>query len=280
MKETLEVLCQKLTPLFLQPQSKINLKEKALDFYNKWNFPNCVAAVDGKHVRIFCPKKSGSLFFNYKDYFSIVLLAMVDANCKFLFVDIGAFGKEGDSSIFSSSVMGNKVYSGTLFPADEVLPNSNKKLPYVVIGDEAFRLHRHLMKPYSKLSAKSDRRKTVFNYRLCRARRVTENAFGLLSQVFRVYYTPIAINPEVCDKLVMVTCCLHNLLRDAFLEKNSKIFYEYDPNVNLPHNIIPLAGVGGFANADGLEIRNMFTDFFNEEGAVNWQNDRVFRLSS
>ncbi|XP_022906222.1 uncharacterized protein [Onthophagus taurus] len=280
VRETLEVLCLRLVPIFLPPQNEIDMKEKAQEFWNKWNFPNCVAGVDGKHIRVFCPRKSGSLFFNYKDYFSIVLLAMVDANCKFLFVDVGAYGKEGDSTIFSTSEMGKQVYSGKLFPKDEMLPNSNKKLPYVVVGDEAFRLHRHLMKPYSKLSAKSDRRKTIYNYRLCRARRVTENAFGLLSQIFRIYYTPIAINPESCDKLIMVTCCLHNLLRDAFLEKGNRPFYEYDPNVQIPNNVTPLAGAGGFASANGLEVREMFTQFFNEDGALHWQNDRVFRVSS
>lgn len=255
------------------------MKQKASEFYNKWNFPNCVAGVDGKHIRIFCPKNSGSLFFNYKEHFSIVLLAMVDANCKFIFVDIGAYGKEGDSSIFSSSKIGKEVYSGRLFPQDAKLPNSNKILPYVVIGDEAFRLHRHLIKPYSKLSAKSDKRKTIYNNRLCRARRVTENAFGLLCQVFRVYYTPIAINPEWCDKLIMATCCLHNLLREAFLEKSNQPYYEYDLHIQIPSNIVPIAGAGGFANAAGLEIRDMFTNFFNEEGALNWQNNRFFSLS-
>lgn len=280
IRETLDVLCSTLVPIFLPPYSREDLKEKASEFLKKWDFPNCIAGIDGKHIRIFCPKNSSSLFYNYKDYFSIVLLAMVDANCKFLFVDVGAYGKEGDSSIFSNSPMGNQVYSGNLFPNDEFLPNSNRKLPYIVVGDEAFRLHRHLMKPYSKLSARGDKRKTIYNYRLCRARRVTENSFGLLCQVFRIYYTPIAVKPEVCDKLIMVTCCLHNLLRDGFLEKNNKSYYEYDSNIQMPNNVTPLTGGGGFADATGLEIREMFANYFNEEGAREWQNNRVFRISS
>ena len=53
---------------------------KANDFYRRTQFPNCIAAVDGKHVRIKMPTGSGSLFYNYKHFFSILLLALVDAN--------------------------------------------------------------------------------------------------------------------------------------------------------------------------------------------------------
>jgi len=90
------------------PDSKnIDFKQKSEEeFSYKWNFPNYISAIDGKHVRIRSPSKSGSLFHNYKDFYSIVLLAMVDANYKFIVVDIGSFGKEGDSGIFLKSNMG------------------------------------------------------------------------------------------------------------------------------------------------------------------------------
>lgn len=87
-------------PIFLPDPSKIDFKSKADEFLHKWNFPNCILAIDGKHIRIRCPSNSGSQFFNYKDYFSIVLLAMVDANYKFVAIDVGSYGREGDSGIF------------------------------------------------------------------------------------------------------------------------------------------------------------------------------------
>jgi hypothetical protein len=72
------------------------------NFANNGIFPT-ISAVDGKHIRIFCPSKTGSLFYNYKDFFSTFLLAFVDINYKFIVVDIGSFGKEGDSGILEKS---------------------------------------------------------------------------------------------------------------------------------------------------------------------------------
>lgn len=141
------------------------------------------------------------------------MLALVGANYKFIVLDVGSYGKEGDSSIFNKSALGKKIllHSQCFFPS---------VLPHIIVGDEAFRLHKNIIKPLNKATAASDRSKALFNYILSRARRVNENAFGLLSQVFRVFYTHISIKLEVCHDMIMAACCLHNLLREGYLEKN------------------------------------------------------------
>lgn len=254
-----------------------DLLSLAKDFEDLWQFPNCISAVDGKHVRIFCPANSASRFFNYKHFFSVVLLAFVDANYKFVMVDIGSYGREGDSGILEKSNLGNIIKEEKFYPPPRTVGTT--ELPYVVIGDDAFKLSVNLMKPYTRPEARLNKRKAVFNYRLCRARRVSENAFGLLSQVFRVFYTPIAVNPEVTDSLIMTACCLHNMLRDAYLEGNGRCYYERSNTDPPTQYFIPLRAGGGFGNLEGFDIREQFCNYFNSNsGSVHWQETQVNRM--
>lgn len=206
-----------------------------------------------------------------------MLLATVDADCKFIFVDIGSYGKEGDSGIFNKSIIAENIRTGDYFPSPGKLLSSNEILPYVHIGDEAFRLDRHMMRPYSRIEARKDYQKTILNYRLSRARRTTENSFGILSQVFRVFYTPISLKTETVDNLVLSACCLHNLLRDRYLENIDNNYYNFDVNELPPsRNMTQLTRTGGYGNFEGFVIRDKFKSFFNSPlGAVEWQNHQA-----
>lgn len=118
-------------------------------FWTQWDYPNCVGAIDGKHIRVKAPANSGSSFFNYKGFFSFVLMAACDANYRFTFVDIGAFGKESDTGVFSRTHFGEQLIQGRLpLPPHTPLPGTDVLTPPVFVADEAFPQKINLMRPY------------------------------------------------------------------------------------------------------------------------------------
>lgn len=81
--------------------------------------------------------------------YSIVLLAVVDCNYKFVMVDVGAYGKQSDGGVLEQSKFGKRLQQGKLqLPKDLHLPNTRLPAPCVFVGDEAFQLRTDFLKPY------------------------------------------------------------------------------------------------------------------------------------
>ena len=193
-------------------QDWVNIEKS---FYNQWNFPNCVGAVDGKHVVIQAPHNSGSQFFNYKGTFSLVLIAWVDADYRSLFVDIGDYSSQSDGAVFRNSTLGQQFISGQLDIPPPKAHYPQGGVPHCLVGDEAFPCKMDLMRRYPT-GNKQNRLAwpgRIFNYRLSRARHISENAFGILVQRWRLF-NRIALMPENVDLIVMACVVLHNYLTE------------------------------------------------------------------
>lgn len=167
-------------------------------FFNKWNFPNCVGALDGKHIRMQAPYKSGSEFFNHKKFFSLVLLASCDSDYKFTLLDIGAPGSSSDGGVLMDCAFGKALENKEIkLPNDEYIIDTNISAPFCSLCDEAFPLKRYIMRPFpGKKRVQLSKEQHIFNYRLSRARRTIENAFGILVARWRILRGCIAARTQ------------------------------------------------------------------------------------
>ncbi|XP_069612218.1 pre-mRNA-splicing factor SPF27 isoform X1 [Ranitomeya imitator] len=266
--DTCRALWDNLRDEFLPLPTTELWEANAQKFDQLCSFPNCIGAVDGKRIWITKPAKTGSQFFN-KKYFSTVLMAIAGADCRFIAVDIGAFGRTTDSRTFKESGMGLRLYGNNFnFPQPRPLPNTEgPAMPFVVVGDEAFQMCANLLKPYS--SRGLDHTKKVFNYRLSRARRTVECAFGILVSKWRILGSAINLKIETVDEVVKACVVLHNY-----------IMAKERPNVELDEPIPnPLPDYQHHPLRTTVEIgqmRDRFASYFvSDVGRVSWQDEMV-----
>lgn len=231
------------------------------------------------------PPHSGSLYYNYKGYYSIVLFALVSANYEILYIDIGTEGRISDSGIWSCCALQDHLSNGSLnIPDPEPLPNTTVPVPYHFIGDDAFPLGENLMKPYGHRHLEPEQ--CVFNYRLSRARRTVENVFGIMASRFRLLHTEIRVKLKTTRRVVTAMCILHNILnrRNASVYIPSGSIDQEDCNFAVQpaewrrQETLDALRHGNARNArDIAKIqRDTISDYFNSSrGSVPWQTARV-----
>jgi len=133
------------------------------------HFPNCLGAIDGKNIIVTKFPRSGSMNLNNKCYFSIVLMKIANSDYKFIYVDIGAYEKDCNSSVFQETsffklLIRNKLH---IPPSGPLFTNDIENFPFVFVGDVAFSFSENFMQPYAGHNLSEKQR--IFNYRLCRA---------------------------------------------------------------------------------------------------------------
>ena len=141
-------------------------------FESRWNFPNGIGAIHGKRVLKQQPKKSHN---------SIILLAVFSPNYEVLWADVGTNGRALDGAIWQRSDFKRLLSSEEKelnLPQPKPLPGREKQIPHVLTGDDAFGLTSYLMKPCPRSQLTNEQR--IFNYRISRMRRISENGFGTL----------------------------------------------------------------------------------------------------
>ena len=131
----LAVTLRHLANGFRVPHIPRGLVAGQVRLHRRWNFPHALGALDGRHIPIRCPQGGGSLFRNSKGFHSIVLLALVDGDSKFLWVDMGAAGSTSDAQIFKHTDLRHKIEDGSIgFPDSESLEISGPNVNFSFSG--------------------------------------------------------------------------------------------------------------------------------------------------
>ena len=279
VKGCCKAVVERLTPDFIKVlATKAEWLNVSKRFEDRWNYPHALGAIDGKHVRIQKLKNGGSFYYNYKNTHSIILMAIAGRDYECLYADVG-------SGIWNNCALLQRILNGTVeLPADGMLQNG-ENVPYAFLGDDAFALKEFLMKPFPQQGLNEERR--IYNYRHSRARRISENLFGILANRWRIFFSIINLEPEYVEDFILTSLTLHNMLIkspnsanvyrphsfvDAILEDGEIAEGEWrakTPTEPLYFLEVPRRGHNVSLNAKA--IRETFMDYSVNDGAVDWQ---------
>ncbi|XP_050704970.1 putative nuclease HARBI1 [Eriocheir sinensis] len=231
------------------PRTPEAWKEVADGFSRRWNYHNCLGALDGKHVPIRRPPHAGSKFFNYKKFHSIILLALADSGLRFIYVDVGAEGGAGDAGTWNRCTLQQAIESGALsLPDDTCLPHDDTPCPTTS------------------------------------ARRVVENAFGVMQRKFKVFGVTQGILPATVRDVVTTCCILHNMVVTPAIQPAEIDHEDEDHNIvpgswregeTLMADLAPARGNNPSRRAKA--VRDYLANYYTSEvGAVPWQERLVY----
>lgn len=213
-------------------------------------------------------------------------MGICDAEYRLTYIDVGVNGRHSDGGVFKNCSFAKALNQNSLnIPSPQPLPGRITPVPYVLVGDDAFAMQQHLLKPYAVRNLTGTQR--VYNYRMSRARRIIENVFGIMSAVFRVLRSQILLSPEKACKITKACAALHNFLLkrnrtlyapsgtfDRLLEDGSII--EGSWRSEAPgHSFYGLETSGSTVNQSAKLIREEFEQFFVAEGEVSFQYSQI-----
>ncbi|XP_058837693.1 uncharacterized protein LOC131693671 [Topomyia yanbarensis] len=260
-----------LAPLYLSklPLERDTIEDCVAGFLNL-GFPQCLGAIDGCHIEIHHRATEAVDYYNYKGWYSTVLMALVDYRYRFLYINVGSPGRCNDSQVYESSLLKKHLTENPLM--DELSKNiCGVNVPVLIIGDSAFRFSKNLMKPYPFNVAGDELQKT-YNFVQASTRRVVENAFGHIKARFRRIGKGIDNTIENSSLIIKACCVLHNFLNVNDDHLNSKwiieqlrsekgriypeqpaIIHDYDENAeNIRHAIATFFSLNGISeSSDG-----------------------------
>ena len=179
------------------------------EFKMKWGVPQCFGAVDGSHVPISAPSHLHTDYFNRKGWYSMLIQGLVDANYRLMDVCVGWPGSVHYARVFAHSSLYKEIEHNKILP-NKTISILGTNIPLYMIGNSAYPLKSWLMKPFPHNTELITQQRN-YNYRVCRARIVTEIAFDRRKARWRRLLKRNDMNINNIPHVITAACVLHNI---------------------------------------------------------------------
>ncbi|KAK7926068.1 hypothetical protein WMY93_008378 [Mugilogobius chulae] len=194
--------------LYIKTPSEAELRVIVQGFRERWKLPQVAGAIDGTHIGIIAPAEEPADYYNRKNFYSVILQAVVDHRMKFWDINVGWPGKVHDARVLANSSLYMRGENGTLFPG-WIERLNNVDVPIHILGDAAYPLLPWLLKPYPVGRGLTEAQ-THFNYRLSQGRMTVERAFGRLKGRWRCLLKRCDAHISFVSQIISACCILHN----------------------------------------------------------------------
>ena len=209
------------------PSNEQEILDLIVDMEELWQFPYAFGAIDGTHISIKCPfggAEAKKEYYNFKIFYSIVVMSMVDAKCRFLWASAGFPGNTHDATIFKATAMYEHLSNNMNVQMGQTVDDVNVQPQ--ILGDSAFPHTTWLQKPFS--NANLTEQQQYFNYRLSRARMIVECAYGQLKGRWRILERKCESDNFSTRSMALACIVLHNIC----IAKNDQLPAQLDLSID------------------------------------------------
>ena len=187
------------------PTSDEEWQAELRGFIENYEFP-CVGAWDGFHIYTTTKLKQ---YYSFKKRYSVSNMGLVSYNKRFSHAAVGVPGSTHDSRLLKNTRLYQQLSEGEIFPNKCLHLGHSGEIPLVTIGDSAFPQHSWFLKAY-KEDTKVDKER-YFNKKLCSARVVTGNCYGMLKGRWRILYKNTECKLNNLKYVIRSCILLHNI---------------------------------------------------------------------
>ncbi|KAL1480501.1 hypothetical protein MTO96_050975 [Rhipicephalus appendiculatus] len=262
-RSTVNVICREffaavietLEGQWLRMIRRAEMGEHIRKFHRVSGFPQAIGALDGCHIPVSPPEEHATDYFNYKGWYSMILLALVDHQYRFRYINVGSPGRCHDAFVYGRSDF-RKLVESDFFKTPVSIIEGTTVAP-IILCDQAFPLTANLQKPFA--NAVTGTRERMFNYQLSRTRRIVENAFGRLKARFRYTSKRMECKIKTAKQAIRAACVLHNIcetLKDPVEHQWEQELHDFNMQYPQPAHSTDVS------SGDGERVREALANYF------------------